>query len=206
MDCAEYVWISQNRCRPQLIPPVRTESSGLKMATACLCLRFSDVEALRSEYLTEQCLYVQDSPSPTDSGYGSTQNSPIEPKKCELYIPAPAHLSREQAYLYHLTTRNFFAYATSRPVVGERLSSSLLDLLERIREWQPKSAALANFANYCRDQGYEDMAENADHAVACLIVAEHAKIKDLWREAFVHCVGMHEQIYHSPEWTCMSHV
>ncbi|KAI7094610.1 hypothetical protein KC352_g39392, partial [Hortaea werneckii] len=48
------------------------------------------------------------------------------------------------------------------------------------------------------------MAENADHAVACLIVAEHAKIKDLWREAFVHCVGMHEQIYHSPEYEGLS--
>ncbi|RMZ09081.1 hypothetical protein D0862_03746 [Hortaea werneckii] len=192
------LWFEDGNCLVHLY------TMGASQRGASLCLRFSDVEALRSEYLIEQCLYVQESPSPTDSGYGSTQNSPIEPKQCELYIPAPAHLSREQAYLYHLTTRNFFAYATSRPVVGERLSSSLLDLLERIREWQPKSAALANFANYCQDQGYEDMAENADHAVACLIVAEHAKIKDLWREAFVHCVGMHEQIYHSPEYEGLS--
>ncbi|KAI6838133.1 hypothetical protein KC327_g1750 [Hortaea werneckii] len=192
------LWFEDGNCLVHLY------TMGASQRGASLCLRFSDVEALRSEYLIEQCLYVQESPSPADSGYGSTQNSPIEPKQCELYIPAPAHLSREQAYLYHLTTRNFFAYATSRPVVGERLSSSLLDLLERIREWQPKSAALANFASYCQDQGYEDMAENADHAVACLIVAEHAKIKDLWREAFVHCVGMHEQIYHSPEYEGLS--
>lgn len=152
-----------------------------------------------------QCLQVRDTSSlwgddaSSDSGYASSHTGVFGAKQYELYIPAPANLTREQAYLYHLTTRNFFAYAASKPIVGEKLGEALAKLLDRIREWQPKSAALANFISYCHDQGYENMAQNTDYAIACLSLAEHARLKDLWVESFVHCVGMHEQLDQSPE-------
>ncbi|KAK5123857.1 hypothetical protein LTR85_002053 [Meristemomyces frigidus] len=185
-------------------------SLGSSQRGPSLRLHYSDIDALRSEYLSEQCLHIRDISSPlgddavSDSGYASSRTSRSETKQCELYIPAPANLTREQAYAYHLTTRNFFAYAASRPIVGEKLGVALAKLLDRIREWQPKTAALANFTSYCQDQGYEDMAEDADYATACLTLAEHAKLKDLWVESFVHCVGMHEQLSHSPELDSLS--
>ncbi|KAK4546200.1 hypothetical protein LTR36_002337 [Oleoguttula mirabilis] len=174
-------------------------------------LRYADIEALRSEYLLEHCRQVRETSSPlgaedtaSSSGSASPQTSRCESRQCELYIPAPTNLTREQAYAYHLTTRNFFAYAAFKPIVGHKLGVALAELLDRIREWQPKTAALANFTSYCQHQGYEDMAQNADYAIACLTLAEHAKRKDLWVESFVHCVGMHEQLEHSAELDSLS--
>ncbi|KAK4890022.1 hypothetical protein LTR27_011241 [Elasticomyces elasticus] len=178
-----------------------------------LRLRYADVEALRCDYLTDQCLYICESPNSSpidmddgasDSGYASSQITKRTSEQCELYIPAPADAKREQAYTYHLTTRNFFAYATKKPVVGEKLGSALADLLERMREWQPKTAALANFMSYCEEQGYLNMAGNADYALACLALAEDARLKDLWVESFVHCVGMFEKLHVSPEFEGLS--
>lgn len=155
-----------------------------------------------------KCLYTRDSDaySPagsqdgvSDTGRAFSRDGTLKDKHYEFYIPAPASLSRDQAYEYHITTRNFFAYATLQPIVGEKLSAALINLLERIREWQPRTAALANFTNYCQQQGYEDVAHNVDHASACLILAEWAKLRDLWIESFVHCVAMHEQLDLSPE-------
>lgn len=185
-------------------------SLGASQRGPSLRLPYTDIATLGSEYLFGQCQPASTPASPqtsddgaSDSGYASSQNSPIEAKHYDLYLPAPAHLARDQAYRYHLTTRNFFAYATAKPVVGERLGSTLANLLERIREWQPKSPALANFSSYCQGQGYQDMAENVDCAVACLALAEQAKMRSLWVEAFVHCTGMHERVY-SPEFTGLS--
>ena len=167
-----------------------------------LRLRYVDVGALHCNYLTEQCLHVSDHSSPTKiKGPRSGETKVAE---YEIYIPAPATLSRDQAYAYHLTTRNFFAYAASKPLVGERLGKALVDLLDRIREWQPNTAALANFMSYCQDQGYQEMSNNQDCALACLKLAEHAKLKELWVEAFVHCVGMRERLELSAEYTALS--
>lgn len=181
---------------------------GASQRGPSLRLRFADIEALHCDYLTQHFLHVHVSDphshagnedSGSDSRYASSGASDLEGKQYELYIPAPASLSRDQAYEYHVTTRNFFAYATSQPIVGEKLSVSLINLLERIREWQPGTAALAKFTKYCQQQGYEDIAHNVDYACACLLLAERAKLRDLWIESFVHCVAMHEQLDLSPE-------
>ncbi|KAK5686861.1 hypothetical protein LTR17_026778 [Elasticomyces elasticus] len=170
-----------------------------------LQLRYADVEALRCDYLTEQCLYSCENSNPTDmddgtsdSEYASWQTTKGSSQHRVLYIPAPADAKREQAY-YHLTTRNFFAYATKKPVVGEKLGSALADLLTRMLEWQQKTAALANFMSYCEEQGYSNMTGNANHALACLTLAENARLHELWVESFVHCVGMFEKLHISPE-------
>src|SRR5688572_13845637 len=51
----------------------------------------------------------------------------------EVYIPAPEHSSREAAFQWHLTTRNFFAFLFNKPLVGSRLGTSLINLQERIQ-------------------------------------------------------------------------
>ncbi|TKA43135.1 hypothetical protein B0A54_06083 [Friedmanniomyces endolithicus] len=199
------LWFEDGDCAVHLY------TLGCSQRGPSLRLKYADVDALRCGYLTEQCLYSRDNSSPTgsddgasDSGYASSHTTKAIGEQYELYIPAPADAKRGQAYTYHLTTRNFFAYATRKPVVGERLGSALSDLLERMRDWLPKTAALANFTNYCEEQGYSNMAGNVDYALACLALAEHARLKDLWIESFVHCVGMFEKLHLSPEFECLS--
>ncbi|KAK3677731.1 hypothetical protein LTR78_002581 [Recurvomyces mirabilis] len=176
-----------------------------------LRLWFADIEALRCDYLQDECLFVREPSSPSKVGVGDSDSacaaahiSRSRPHRCDLYIPAPANLTRDQAFAYHLTTRNFFAYATKQPLVGEKLGVALLDLLQRVREWLPRTAALANFTSYCEDQGYTDMTENPGHSLACLHLAESAKFKDLWVESFVHCVGMRDRLSSSHEYEVLS--
>lgn len=166
------------------------------------------VERLDCEYLMEECLHtVNNSPlSTSDSGYGSSLStiSEVEKPIYELYIPPPSGLGRDDAFSYHITTRNFFAYAVGKPVVGERLSSALTDLWRRLRDWLPRSALLSNMSNYLEKQGYSKFAENPEHALACLKFAEIARSRDIWIDAFVHCVGMHERLFLSPEFAGLS--
>jgi hypothetical protein len=166
---------------------------------------------LSSEYLLNHCLHIRDTSSPigtddgaSDSGYASSPVSRSDVKQYDLYIAAPATLTREQAFAYHLTTRNFFAYALGRPVVGERLGTALAGLLDRIKEWLPGATAETDFLGYCQRQGYQDTARKVEHAVACLSLAEYSKLKDLWMDSFVHCVGMHEQLEFCSEYDGLS--
>ena len=178
-----------------------------------LKIPFEAVERLNCRYLLEDCLHssgtisANSSPtSKTESGYGSLLStiSELEKSTYELYIPTPPSLPREEAFSYHMTTRNVLAYAVGRPVVGERLSSALTALWRRLREWLPGSASLSDFTDYLQKQGYLQFAENAEHALACLKFAENAKARDVWIDSFVHCVGMHERLFLSPEFAGLS--
>jgi hypothetical protein len=111
-----------------------------------------------------------------------------------LFVPAPADLTREQAYIYHVTTRNYFALLTNQALVGEKLGLALVDLWRRTKEWQSNDNATSILLSYCEQQGYLSLAENVPHATAILTFAEQAQIQELWTNAFVHCVGMHERL------------
>ena len=172
-------------------------------------LPFAALENLDCPYLTEKCLHTRSTLSPipsedsqSDSGYSSSAD--MEQLTYELYIPAPAELSREQAFSYHVATRNFLAHTLGRPLVGEKLSIALSGLWNRMREWLPKQSLQANFTSYCEEQGYLNFADNSEHALACLKFAEDARLRDLWVDSFVHCVGMHERLDLSPEWGGLS--
>lgn len=165
------------------------------------------MKELECEYLSNFCLRTHNRLSPiasedghSDSGYGSE----LERTEYELYIPAPSTLSREQAFDYHLATRNLLAYAVGKPVVGERLSTALSGVWQRMQDWDPKACSLDTFKSYCKAQGYFDLAENPEHALAFLKFAEDARLRDVWIEAFVHCVGMQHQLDASPEWSGLS--
>ena len=174
---------------------------------------YKDVEKLDSTYLARECLRVREdnnntgrSDGRTDSVYGSSLStiSGVARPQYELYIPSPRALSRDEAFAFHLSTRNFFAYAVGRAVVGERLSSALAGLWQRLSTWAPKAASATEFTAYLERQGYSNFAENPEHALACLKFAENAKIRGLWINAFVHCAGMHERLFLSPEYAGLS--
>jgi hypothetical protein len=74
-----------------------------------------------------------------------------------LYLPAPTGLSRDERYVYHLITRNFFAWLLGVPLVGTDPVSALLDLKMRMDVWRdPGSGNFGALFDYVKEQGYGD--------------------------------------------------
>ncbi|KAF2691886.1 hypothetical protein K458DRAFT_353989 [Lentithecium fluviatile CBS 122367] len=125
--------------------------------------------------------------------------------KIELFVPAPDDVSREATFKWHLTTRNFFAYIFGKPLVGGHLGQALVDLQERMHLF--RSGQINNsrdFLNYIESQGYRDFVDFPDYALAMLYYAEHYKLRDIWIDAFAHCVGMNESLAQSSEFAPLS--
>ena len=117
-----------------------------------------------------------------------------------MHIPAPDNLSREEAFRYHLTTRNFFAWMFEKPLVGGRLGDALIALLDRMNEFRPNSQFnQEDLLAYLDDQGYTDFRDCPDHALAVLQFAEKFQDRELWTDAFVHCAGMWDLLDKSTE-------
>jgi hypothetical protein len=156
--------------------------------------------------------FVQTTGSPRDNSLTSKQlpngvnlRAP-DSNKIELFVPAPDDLSREAAFKWHIATRNFFAFIFGKPLVGEHLGQALVDLQERMHLF--RSGQINNsqdFLVYADAQGYRDLVHSPDYALAMLYYTEHYKLRDLWIDAFVHCVGMNESLAESPEFAvCLS--
>lgn len=83
-----------------------------------------------------------------------------EQANCSLYLDAPAGVSPEQAFRYHVTTRNFFAWLVGVPLVGTDPSSALLDLKMRMDVWRDLGADnLAALTQYIKEQGYGEIGD-----------------------------------------------
>ncbi|KAL7819412.1 hypothetical protein V8C44DRAFT_365959 [Trichoderma aethiopicum] len=123
----------------------------------------------------------------------------------ELYIPAPPHATEKQAQLYHLSFRNLFAWVLGRPMVGGNLGSALVALLDSMREFRSdRESNVDDLLTYMHHACYLNMAEEPVHAAAVLHLAEAFQLSDLYRRAFVHCVGMHERLFGTPEYQLIS--
>lgn len=121
------------------------------------------------------------------------------PKGYELYIPAPPAAAREQAFVFHTATRNFFAWIFGKSLVGTHLGGALVGLLNSMNEFRDGSEDnLAAIMEYMDEEGYGDMRNQPDHALAVLFFAEYFQFKDLYIDAFAHCVGMIEKLHASP--------
>jgi hypothetical protein len=119
----------------------------------------------------------------------------------ELYIPAPESASREESFDWHITTRNFFAYILGQPLVGRHMGQTFVDLLERMKLFRSQHVDNhRDFLEYAENQGYRDLVECTDYALAGLYYAERYKLREVWIDAFAHCVGMSDSIALSPEY------
>jgi hypothetical protein len=119
----------------------------------------------------------------------------------QLFIPAPDETSREDSFNWHITTRNLFAFLLGKPLVGEHMGQAFVHLQERLMLYRP--GHLSNhqdFLDYAENQGYRDLVECTDYALASLYYAEHFKLRDVWIDAFAHCVGMNDSLVLSPEY------
>lgn len=119
----------------------------------------------------------------------------------ELYIPAPENASREESFNWHITTRNFFAYVLGKPLVGHHMGEAFVSLQERMQLFRTQHANNhQDLLHYLEEQGYRDLVECTDYALASLYYAERFKLRDVWIDAFAHCVGMNDSLALSPEY------
>lgn len=122
--------------------------------------------------------------------------------KVDLYIPAPAAASRSEAVQYHLIIRNFFAWVTRRSVVGRHLGNALIGLTEAMDEFRdPDADNIGDLFAYLDEEGYLDMRNQPDHALAILHLSERLQMREMYIDAFAHCVGMSEQLYKHHEYS-----
>lgn len=118
-----------------------------------------------------------------------------------LYIPAPSTASLAEALQYHVTTRNFFAWVCRRSVVGEHLGTALVALFNSMRELRDDDVDnIQDLTDYLDEEGYLDMRNHPNHALAMLHLADKLQHRDLYIDALAHCVGMNERLYKSPEY------
>ena len=78
--------------------------------------------------------------------------------ECYLYLHAPADLSLEDAFKYHVDTRNFFAWMVGAPLVGTDPVAALVGLKDRLEQWRDApSDNLEALIAYIKEQGYCDV-------------------------------------------------
>nr|POE45831.1 hypothetical protein CFP56_77517 [Quercus suber] len=176
-----------------------------------LRIHYADVEALESAHLLQRCSISEQSASHASSEVANVDDTPellhpthSESEQYELYLPAPSGLTREQSYHYNLATRNSFAVAASLPLIGEKLGIALSHTWDRLKEWSSGICLPSRIWSYCDEQNYLEFTEHPDHALACLTLAEHARMRDLWVDSFVHCVGQCQDLSQSPEYEAVS--
>lgn len=165
------------------------------------------VEQTNSRYLLQECLRSSPASSEdegSDSGFSGSADGSQLVSSSELYIPAPPCATRQEAHLYHIGTRNYFAHLVKAPLVGETLGIAITELWKRIHLWQASEVAQYDLREYLQEQGYLSYVENPGYALASLYFAERTRDKDTWSDAFVHCVGMHDRLEGSEEYAPLS--
>jgi hypothetical protein len=121
--------------------------------------------------------------------------------RLELYIPAPPLADKTQAFHYHLATRNFFAWVFQRPMVGDHLGGALVALLKSMHEFRSVGEDHgAELLAYVDEEGYLEMQNQPNFALAILYLAELYQMRDLYISAFAHCSGMNERLFMSTEY------
>ncbi|KAI4197522.1 MAG: hypothetical protein LQ348_002158, partial [Seirophora lacunosa] len=179
---------------------------GASLRVSLSAIQSSNCAPLLERYSAKASV---ESPS-TSSDHSSSPDEdyflePSPPAKHELFIPAPPGLSKEGAFRYHLTTRNFFAWMFEKPLVGHRLGDSLLSLLDRMNEFrEDEDQNLDDILAYLDSQEYTDFRSCPDHALAVLQFAEKHELLELWRDSFCHCAGMSEELPFSAEYEFVS--
>lgn len=83
--------------------------------------------------------------------------------------------------------------------MGNHLGGALVGLLNSLNEFRSEGEDnLQAIIDYMDEEGYADMSNQPDHALAIFFFAEHFQFKDLWIDAFAHCVGMNERLITRP--------
>ncbi|KAG5941661.1 hypothetical protein E4U53_007381 [Claviceps sorghi] len=173
-------------------------------------LPFSLLLANKCYALIERCLVIHstDATSENRRSAGDIQKwYRSNPKRrIELFIPPPQDASERQVQRHRISTRNFFAWVLGRSLVGETLGDALVGLLESMYEYRSGDGLdnVADLVGYLDEEGYLCLADQPDHALAVLRLAETFRLKTLYLQALSHCVAMGELISGRPDFQHVS--
>ncbi len=121
--------------------------------------------------------------------------------RVDLFITPPPNADKERTFQFYLAVRNLFAWIFRRPVVGDNLGYSLAGLFGAMCEFRhPSVDNVQDLLCYLEDTGYVAIAGHSEYASAILHVAEIMRFRDLYIDAFVHCVGMYNELYLGEEY------
>lgn len=188
---------------------IHLHARGVSRRGPSFCIPYRILRQKKCEAMISQCDAQLDSAPrfvpQLKRRSSSLVNISQQPRTVQLFIPAPADVSVQASFQWHITTRNFFAFLLGKSLVGEHMGQAFVDLQERLSLFRPDHPNnIQDFLSYAEDQGYRDLVECTDYALASLFYAEHYKLKDVWIDAFAHCVGMNESLHLSPEYSVRS--
>ena len=114
----------------------------------------------------------------------------------KLHLDPPAGVSGKIDVLrHHITTRNFFAFLQRKCLVGFTFYQALVDLHERLEEYLPPGTdCIAAMRSFLIGIGLVNVSNEPRAAAGLLAWSEDVRWNEGWREAFVHSVGMYEQL------------
>lgn len=77
---------------------------------------------------------------------------------------------------------------------------ALVGLLDSMNEFRSKDEDnITAIKQYMYRKRYLDFGNRPHHALAALVFAEHFQLRDVWIDAFAHCVGLQTRLKSSPE-------
>lgn len=118
----------------------------------------------------------------------------------KLYMDAHSGRTKVDVLRYHITTRNFFAFLIREPLVGFTFYQALADLYERLEEYlSPSIDRAIALQSYLVMNGLVNVSNEPRAAAGLLAWSEDVRWNNGWREAFVHSVGMYDDVSHLPE-------
>ncbi|KAH3912236.1 hypothetical protein HBI56_006290 [Parastagonospora nodorum] len=197
------LWVQDGDCTVHLY------ARGASRRGPSFCIPLRALRKKHCESMLDSCYaqIVSDDPSNPHEPQQLQRfsSSPREATLVEIYIPAPEYSSRDEAFDWHITTRNFFAYVLGQPLVGRHMGQAFVNLFERMQFFRSEHVNNhQDFLAYAENQGYRDLVECTDYALASLYYAEKYKLRNVWIDAFTHCVGMADSLDLSPEYPLIS--
>ncbi|ORY66997.1 uncharacterized protein BCR38DRAFT_323403, partial [Pseudomassariella vexata] len=115
----------------------------------------------------------------------------------EMYFPTPSNMTKTNATLHHVATRNVFALLYHASLVGLSLCQALSDLHARLQIYMPSdNDNVGTILNYLSARGIDDPQNDVETAVSLLAWSESPEVRweEGWREAFLHCAGMYDRV------------
>ncbi|KAL8846392.1 MAG: hypothetical protein Q9221_008505 [Calogaya cf. arnoldii] len=143
-------------------------------------------------------------PTLSETGHCSNDN----PIRHEIHFPAPEEASRIEILRHHITTRNLFAFRLDRPLVGLTYYQALTDLNERLLLYMSQEIDCTRIIiRYMMSGNLHNVANDPGAAAGLLAWTENSGVQwvEGWREAFVHCVGMYDNLRGLPDIRDISH-
>jgi hypothetical protein len=148
-------------------------------------------------------------PTPPASESSRSFDDPHGQISYNIRLPPAGSTSKTEILRHKLALRNILALFKNAGIVGFDIYSTLVDLHKKLEQvmGSGRGHMVTNLVtDYITYKGLDDVRYNHEAACTLLMWSEHKDVRweDGWREAFVHCVGMYNQVSSLPKYKNLS--